>query len=146
MKDKLLRIMNQFETGLYTLDEGEFEIKHVIKVNGQEFDLEKLGECEIEKLLSKPRVLIDKSNLVKIVKSLNKITKLDGVCFSFDSSDVKFNRVNSVWPISNNTYYRNLEFMVKDNQLKAEFSFFKYSFDLRKTVMIPIPTYLHLLG
>ena len=62
MKDKLPRIMDQFETGLYTLDGGEFEIKHVIKVNGQEFDLENLGECEIEKLLSKSRILIDKSN------------------------------------------------------------------------------------
>ena len=145
MENKLLKIMNQFETGLYTLDEGEFEIKHVIIVNGQEFDLGKLSEREIEKHLREPRVLIDKSNLLKIVKSLNKITKLDGVCFSFDSSDVKFNRVNSVWPISNNTYYRNLEFMVKDNQLKAEFRFYKYSFDLRKTVIIPIPTYLQLL-
>ena len=146
MENKLLKIMNQFETGLYALDKGEFEIKHVIIVNGQEFDLGKLSEREIEKHLSEPKVLIDKSNLLRIVNSLNKITKLGGVCFSFDSSDVKFNKTNGVWVMPNNTYYRYLEFMVKDNQLKAEFSFFKYSFDLRKTVIIPIPTYLHLLG
>lgn len=146
MENKLLKIMNQFETGLYTLGEGEFEIKHVIIVNGQEFDLGKLDECEIEEHLQEPKVLIDESNLVKMVKTLNKITKLDGVCFSFESSDVKFNRVNSVWPISNTTYYRDLEFMVENNQLKAEFSFYRYSVYWRKTVMIPIPTYLHLLG
>lgn len=146
MENKLLKIMNQFETGSYSLGEGEFEIKHVIIVNGQEFNLGKLSEREIEKHLCKPKVLIDESNLAKMVRILNKITKLDEVCFSFDSSDVKFNRVNSVWPISNTTYYRDLEFMVKDNQLKAEFSFYRYSFDLRKTVIIPIPTYLHLLG
>ena len=148
MEDKLLKMIKEFKPGTYTYDEGKFEIKHTLIVNGKEIDLGTLGEWELEEYLYEPKILIDESNLGKMVETLNRISKLDGIYFSFDSCpEEKFDKtLDNVWVVSDYNYYTDLKFEAGDNQIVAEFSFHEDSFNSDKSVNIPIPTYLKLLG
>lgn len=147
MEDKLLKIMKQFESGTYVSDEGSFEIKQTLKINDKEVDLGTLGEWELEKYLCEPKVLINETNLAKMVEILNKLAKLDGIYFSFESSEVKFDKtVDNVWLMPDDTYFNDLDFRAENNQIKAEFRFYEDTFNVEKSVDIPIPTYLKLLG
>ena len=148
MEDKLLEIIKEFEPGTYATDRGKFEIRHTLIVNGKVADLGNLGEWELEEYLYEPKIRIDESNLAKMVSVLNKIAKLDGIYFSFDSSEQKFDKtVDGVWLMSDDTsYYTDLEFRADNNQLIAEFKFHEDSFNVEKSVVIPTPTYLKLLG
>lgn len=147
MEDKLLKMIKEFRPGTYTYDEGKFEIKHTLIVNGKEVDLGTLGEWELEEYLYEPKILIDESNLGKMVETLNRISKLDGIYFKFDSSKELFDKtLDNVWVVLDYTYYTDLKFRAGDNQIIAEFSFHEDSYSAEKTVNIPIPTYLKLLG
>lgn len=147
MEDKLLKIIKEFEPGAYTYDEGKFEIKHTLIVNGKEVDLGTLGEWELEEYLNEPKVLIDESNLGRMVETLNRISKLDRIHFKFDSSKEMFDKtLDNVWVVSDYTYYTDLEFRAENNQIIAEFKFYEDDFNSEKTVIIPVPTYLQLLG
>lgn len=147
MEDKLLKMIKEFRPGTYTYDEGKFEIKHTLIVNGKEVDLGTLGEWELEEYLYEPKILIDESNLGRMVENLNRISKLDGIYFKFDSSKELFDKtLDNVWVVLDYTYYTDLAFRAENNQLIAEFSFHEDSYNAEKTVNIPIPTYLKLLG
>ena len=148
MEDKLLKMIKEFRPGTYTYDEGKFEIKHTLIVNGKEVDLGTLGEWELEEYLYEPKILIDESNLGKMVENLNRISKVSEIYFSFDSCpEEKFDKtLNNVWITSDYAYYTDLEFRAENNQIIAEFRFNEDNFNAEKTVNIPIPTYLKLLG
>lgn len=148
MEDKLLKMIKEFRPGTYTYDEGKFEIKHTLIVNGKEIDLGTLGEWELEEYLYEPKVLIDETNLGKMVDTLNRISKVNEIYFSFDSCpEEKFDKtLNNVWTTADYTYYTDLEFRAENNQIIAEFKFYEDGFNAEKTVNIPIPTYLKLLG
>ncbi len=148
MEDKLLKMIKEFRPGTYTYDEGKFEIKHTLIVNGKEVDLRALGEWELEEYLYEPKILIDESNLGEMVENLNRISKVNEIYFSFDSCpEEKFDKtLNNVWIMSDYTYYTDLEFRAENNQIIAEFRFNEDNFNAEKTVNIPIPTYLKLLG
>lgn len=148
MEDKLLKIIKEFEPGLYTTDIGKFEIRHTLIINDKVANLGNLGEWEIEDYLYEPKILINESNLGKMVDVLNRISKLDGIYFSFDSSEQKFDKtVDGVWLMQDDTaYYTDLSFRAENNQLIAEFRFYEDSFNVEKSVVIPTPTYLKLLG
>lgn len=147
MEDKLLKMIKEFRPGTYTYDEGKFEIKHTLIVNGKEVDLGTLGEWELEDYLYEPKVLIDESNLGRMVENLNRISKLDGIYFKFDSSKELFDKtLDNVWITLDHSYYTDLKFRADNNQIIAEFSFHEDSYNAEKTVNIPIPTYLKLLG
>ena len=148
MEDKLLKIIKEFEPGSYETDIGKFEIRHTLIINDKVANLGNLGEWEIEDYLYEPKILINESNLGKMVNVLNKISKLDGIYFSFDSSEQKFDKtVDGVWLMQDDTaYYTDLSFRVENNQLIAEFRFYEDDFNVEKSVVIPTPTYLKLLG
>lgn len=148
MKDKLLKMIKEFRPGTYTYDEGKFEIKHTLIVNGKEVDLGNLSEWELEEYLYEPKICVNESNLGKMVDVLNRISKLDGIYFSFDSSEQKFDKtVDGVWLMHDDTaYYTDLSFRAENNQLIAEFRFYEDDFNVEKSVVIPTPTYLKLLG